>query len=119
MEDSSKVQVSPIIALGNKRPVVAGDFLPLPHEDESRYIGDKLEKYWQEETKRPNPSIVRAFLRAFWPMMVFITLGLGLECVVQLVSPYMLSQVVLGMQSGASSETLYLYAMGLSLSILV
>ena len=78
-----------------------------------------LQREWEREQKKSQPSLPRAFARAFIVDITLLNIYLAAECVVQLVSPYMLGQIIFGLQTGASSSRLYLYALGLSLSILV
>jgi hypothetical protein len=110
-------QVTPLVALGQKRQLTEDDFKQLPHEDETAFMTQKVEEAWQEQLTRPEPSLAKAFCRAYLPRILHTNVLLALECAVQVVSPFLLSRLVRGLQEDADARELYLYGMGLSISI--
>lgn len=111
--------MSPTVSLAQTRSLNTGDFLTLPEGDRTEVLTNRFYGYWNAQLRKPNPSFTFAFCMTFWKIILRLNIFLALECVVQLVSPYMLGRVVYGLQSGAPQSELYLDAMGLSLSILM
>jgi hypothetical protein len=71
--------ISPLLALGKKRPLTAND-LPDPcQSDECKYLTEELEKQWTKELQKKLPNLAIAVFRIYWPRTLFLTFVLAIE----------------------------------------
>ncbi|KAJ6216249.1 hypothetical protein RDWZM_007406 [Blomia tropicalis] len=85
----------PLYFKGLRRELKISDLCKSPNSDESELLADKLEKNWNIELKKSNPSFARASVKTFglYLLPTFI-LFLFEECVLRNVQALMLARVI-------------------------
>ncbi|XP_046392253.1 probable multidrug resistance-associated protein lethal(2)03659 [Ischnura elegans] len=107
--------------LGYRKPIVEDHlYKPLP-QDSSQYLGDKLEKYWNEQVAKSkingkNPSLAIALLKAFGPE--YFTWGFLLslnELILKMIQPMFLGGLLsyFKIDSTMSKKEALLHASGI------
>ncbi|KAJ3328427.1 Multidrug resistance-associated protein 4, partial [Gonapodya sp. JEL0774] len=61
-----------IINHGNKTLLKETDFPPVQHHETSKRLSDLLLNAWEEERKKPKPSVVKIIFRVFWVELVMV-----------------------------------------------
>ncbi|CAH9078741.1 unnamed protein product [Cuscuta epithymum] len=111
--------MNPLMQLGYKRPLTERDVWKLDTWDRTETLHNEFQKYWDEESRRPKPWILRALNRSlggrfwwggFWK--IFNDLS-------QFVGPLVLSQLLQSMQRGDPSWIGYVYAFAIFLGVVI
>nr|AIU41637.1 ABC transporter family protein [Hevea brasiliensis] len=102
--------MNPIMKLGYKRPLTEKDIWKLDMWDRTETLNDRFQKCWAEESRRPNPWLLRALNSSlggrFW-WGGFWKIG---NDVSQFVGPLLLNQLLQSMQEGDPAWIGYIYA---------
>lgn len=114
--------VNPLFKKGYVRTLEVEDmYNPCP-EDQSEYLGGRLEKEWEKEVVRTKgtkkkPSLVRALFRIFGLEYILLGFVLFMEEATKVIQPLLLGGLIryFTPNSTVSKTESYLYAMGVSL----
>ncbi|XP_071455801.1 probable multidrug resistance-associated protein lethal(2)03659 [Hetaerina americana] len=107
--------------LGYKKPIVEENlFKPLP-SDSSEYLGDKLEKHWEDQEAKckangKNPSLFIALLKTFGPEYFSWGLLLSMnELILRMIQPMFLGKLLsyFKVETTTSRNEALLYASGI------
>ncbi|CDP05638.1 unnamed protein product [Coffea canephora] len=102
--------VNPLMKLGYKRPLTEKDVWKLDNWDRTETLNNMFQKCWVEESRRPNPWLLRALNRAlggrfwwggFWKIWNDVS---------QFIGPMILNQLLMSMQDGDPAWIGYIYA---------
>nr|XP_027086286.1 ABC transporter C family member 2-like [Coffea arabica]XP_027086287.1 ABC transporter C family member 2-like [Coffea arabica] len=102
--------VNPLMKLGYKRPLTEKDVWKLDNWDRTETLNNMFQKCWVEESRRPNPWLLRALNRAlggrfwwggFWKIWNDVS---------QFIGPMILNQLLKSMQDGDPAWIGYIYA---------
>ncbi|XP_034328340.2 ATP-binding cassette sub-family C member 4 isoform X2 [Magallana gigas] len=118
--------MNPIFSTGYKRKLEVEDMFNVTNEDASEDLGNRLEREWNKEAekKKPqnkSPSLFRCIVRMFGVQYALLGIIVFIEEVTKVVQPLLLGKLIRYFTSEPSiSETeAYLYAMGMSLSVII
>ena len=116
--------MTPFLWNGYKNDLKKDDLYKVLSEDESQVLGDKLESEWNKELeykvqaikngKTYNPSLLKAFIRAFGAKFAFLGIyTFWEECILRIFQPLFMSWFVRYWASEDSGMTIYeVYAYG-------
>ncbi|XP_027184362.1 ABC transporter C family member 2-like [Coffea eugenioides] len=102
--------VNPLMKLGYKRPLTEKDVWKLDNWDRTETLNNMFQKCWVEESRRPNPWLLRALNHAlggrfwwggFWKIWNDVS---------QFIGPMILNQLLKSMQDGDPAWIGYIYA---------
>lgn len=113
---------TPLVNLAVERDQANGklettDLYPLMQQDLAEVQMRRLEKEWQEELRRPKPSLTRAMSRAYrWEVAGTAWIKL-INDVGHFIGPVLLNRIILFVKEGTEHDGLgYIYALGMLLS---
>ncbi|XP_023219034.1 multidrug resistance-associated protein 4-like, partial [Centruroides sculpturatus] len=93
--DTHKFWIFSIINKGRKRELKEEDLYETSKYHTSEYLGDQLQKEWNKEFQKRNPSILRAVLRFLgWKYLIIFLLVLFQETVLVAGQVYFLGQTI-------------------------
>ncbi|XP_053395758.1 ATP-binding cassette sub-family C member 4-like [Mercenaria mercenaria] len=111
--------MNPIFKIGNKRRLEEDDMYNVTRDEESKYLGDELEREWQKETQKyqdsgKNPSLIKPLFRIFGYTYILYGILLLFEEATIIIQPILLSGLIryFTTDSPVSKAESYMYAGG-------
>eukprot|EP00026_Physarum_polycephalum_P000464 Phypoly_transcript_00465.p1 GENE.Phypoly_transcript_00465~~Phypoly_transcript_00465.p1 ORF type:complete len:1411 (+),score=128.73 Phypoly_transcript_00465:182-4414(+) len=85
-----------MLAIGNKRPLNAGDLWPLCTTERANYLCEKFDDIWTEEAAKPHHenALRKTMIRVFWRMFALSGIFKLFNDVCQFMQPVMLNLVI-------------------------
>lgn len=115
--------LSPLVALGYKRPLEQEDLFPLGRDDQSKHISDTFAVAWaKEQSEHPTaPSVRRALWRAFGWKFMLLAIPKLFNDGAQFVGPIFLEQLVKYTEEGSTMPEWrgYVYAIAIFAGLLI
>uniref|UniRef100_A0A5B6ZCK4 ABC-type xenobiotic transporter n=1 Tax=Davidia involucrata TaxID=16924 RepID=A0A5B6ZCK4_DAVIN len=109
--------INPLMYLGYKRPLTEKDVWKLDTWDQTETLNSNFQRCWAEESRRPNPWLLRALNRSlggrFW-WGGFWKIGNDLS---QFVGPLILNHLLQSMQQGDPAWIGYIYAFSIFVGV--
>eukprot|EP00039_Didymoeca_costata_P001605 m.53694 g.53694 ORF g.53694 m.53694 type:complete len:1509 (-) comp10879_c0_seq1:1965-6491(-) len=86
--------LNPIMVLGYKKPLEDEDLFALNEEDQAPPVRKKFQAAWQEQLQKKNPSLVRAFRKAFGVTMYAAGFFKLVQDILAFVQPQILKAII-------------------------
>lgn len=91
---------NPMMDLGYQKPLMDSDLHQLSREHDAEVVTDRVEIQWREELRRRDeniqyqPSLAKAFVRAYWREYLAGVLPRLLKVVGSFVAPFLLQRII-------------------------
>lgn len=87
--------IIPLYCIGYKRPIEFSDLYKCSKKDEAVVVSTKLEREWDRELQKKNPSFLMALTRAFgWQTFWNNLIMLLSDLIIRLAQPFMLQVII-------------------------
>ncbi|KAJ3584634.1 hypothetical protein NHX12_015129, partial [Muraenolepis orangiensis] len=122
------IWLGPFFRLGHKKIIEEEDLYPVLPEDRSGTLGEDLQRRWDEEClkaskKQRDPSFAKAIIRCYRKSYAWLGLITFIVEVIRIIQPVLLGKLLEYFEAYQYDDALdpkpaYLYATGISLSVL-
>ncbi|KAF7729547.1 hypothetical protein EC973_004221 [Apophysomyces ossiformis] len=96
--------MTPLMRLGYQTPLTMDDLWNLQIEDQSAFVGEKFQKYWDEEMQKKKPSLLRALVLTLGGPYALAAFFKAMQDILQFTQPVLLRELMLWVASYKSEE---------------
>ncbi|KAA0713356.1 Multidrug resistance-associated protein 4 [Triplophysa tibetana] len=120
--------LNPLFRVGSKRRLEEDDMFNVLPEDQSKRLGEELQRHWEKEVEKAakelrTPKLSKAIIRCYWKPYALLGIFTFLEEVIKVVQPVFLGKLIQYFERYDRNDTAalyeaYGYAGGVSLCVL-
>ncbi|XP_056606564.1 multidrug resistance-associated protein 4 [Triplophysa dalaica] len=120
--------LNPLLRIGSKRRLEEDDMYNVLPEDQSKRLGEELQRHWEKEVEKAakelrTPKLSKAIIRCYWKPYALLGIFTFLEEVIKVVQPVFLGKLIQYFERYDRNDTAalyeaYGYAGGVSLCVL-
>ncbi|KAI7808003.1 multidrug resistance-associated protein 4 [Triplophysa rosa] len=120
--------LNPLFRIGSKRRLEEDDMYNVLPEDQSKRLGEELQRHWEKEVEKATkelrtPKLSKAIIRCYWKPYALLGVFTFLEEVIKVVQPVFLGKLIQYFERHDRNDTAalyeaYGYAGGISLCVL-
>ncbi|KAF7232623.1 hypothetical protein EG68_03580 [Paragonimus skrjabini miyazakii] len=90
--------LNPLFTKARKAPLTWEDIYSRPTVEGSDYVTTNLEKYWNIEKQKQNPSFFNVIFKAHWWFILVSAFTLSTEIVCLSIRPFLMNKILLGFE---------------------
>jgi len=108
-----------LMKLGHEKPLTMDDLWNVNRADRSRVVSQQFQKYWQRETQKAKPSLLRACVKAFGGTFFLAAFFKFTQDVMAFIQPQLLRRLMQFISSYQTNETDISEGLSIAISMLL